>query len=100
MVVRICPWRMTSVTRERMSALRWSAGRPRCFTRLPCRIMTAPVAPPGSSPSPRASTAAPLRTMLLGATETRTTGRGATRPALPALNAAGRRSVSMLPTVV
>merc|ERR1719182_822161 len=37
-VVLIRPWRITSVVRERMRALRWSAGSPSFAMRLPWRI--------------------------------------------------------------
>ena len=38
MVVVMRPWRSTSVTSPRTSALRWSAGRPSRAIRLRCRM--------------------------------------------------------------
>jgi hypothetical protein len=39
LVVLICPCRNTSVVKARSNAFLWSAGRPRCFNRLPWRII-------------------------------------------------------------
>mmetsp|Transcript_16825 Transcript_16825/g.46391 ORF Transcript_16825/g.46391 Transcript_16825/m.46391 type:complete len:251 (-) Transcript_16825:650-1402(-) len=39
LVVFICPWRISSVTKPLMSAFLWSAGLPRRLTLQPCLIM-------------------------------------------------------------